>query len=344
VAPPTLWPASFPDYRTEKMLPFMANIGQYPHVIIGEQRKSAVFANPLEPGSVTYARPLWKLYGLMKNERQIRFDNDLCDETIVCDSYDTGLCRFTMQDGSRLYILSNFTKGESACASNVTLDADEDEKVVKLHVRYDGTRIEPLASGSRAEAVLPENGICGFLVCKNNEKWASRLELFARPYPEKFPAVKAYEEKLKWGYAQRYETQPWKTIYMKVMTPYYPGNLESPFFYECYQTTNCLYATDAQGNRTKLGYLGKQGLTAEEQPVSDCLWQGEEADWIPLHTYLAPGKYRMEVETTTGGCPDACRYHILLSENKDSENARDITFYLALGDEKSKLTFDVEKG
>lgn len=344
VAPPALWPASFPDYRTGKMLPFMANIGQFPHVIVGEQRKSAVFANPLEPGNVTYARPLWKLYGLMKDERKLRFDNDLCDESLVCDGYDTGISRFTMQDGSRLYLLSNFAGNVKLCSSCEMLNAGEDEQVLKLNVSYEGCTAEELTSGSRAEAFLPASGICGFLVCKRNEKWAARLAVFARPYPELFPAAKAYEEKLKWGYAQRFEAEPWKTIWMKVETPYYPGNLEPDFFQECYQTTNRLYATDENGCRKLLGYLSKLGLTQEEPPVSECMWQGESADWIPLHEYLEPGKYRMEVRTSTGGNDDACRYHILLSENRDPDRARDITFYLALGDSKESLTFSVEKG
>lgn len=344
VAPPSLWTAEFPDYRTGKMLPFMANIGQYPHVILGEQRKSAAYAHPMEPGNVTFARPLWRLYGLMKNERRIRFDNDLCDETIICDSYDTGLSRFTMQDGSRLYIMSNFASYERSCSSNITLNTEEGEKAFRLNVNYESCTAEAIPFGGKVGAILPAHGICGFLVCRNNEKWASRLELFVTPYPEMFPAAKAYEEKLKWAYDQRFTTEPWKKIYMKVMTPYYPGNLEADFFIESYQTTNRLYATDERGNRVLLGYLSKLGLTETEPPVSECMWQGEETDWIPLHKHLKPGKYRMEVHTSQGGNDDACRYHILLSESMDADNARDVSFYLALNDKKSSLTFDVEKG
>ena len=93
-----------------------------------------------------------------------------------------------------------------------------------------------------------------------------------------------------------------------------------------------------------MGYLSKLGLTASEPPVCECLWPGEETDWIPLHEHLTPGRYHMEVHCTYGGNSTTQRYHILLSENKDPDNARDVTFYLALDTDKSRLNFDVERG
>lgn len=339
---PALWTAAFPAYRTEKILPFMANIGQFPFVTLGEQWKSCACAGSKEPGNVTFARPLWRLYGLMKNECQIRFDNDLCDETIICDSYDTGLSRFTMQDGSRLYLLSNFSSGEHLCSTNIHLHAKDDEKIIKLNVGYDSCTYESVVEGARLERILPANGICGYLIYPNTEKWAERLELFVRAYPARDTADLAYEKTVEEARRNRFECEKTKELYLKVDVPFYPGTIEPLFWNDCYDSSYRLYATGEGGRRRLLGYISKKGFTTEEPAVEYSLWPTDQTDWIPLHSLLGIGKYFIELQAYFQGSPSYMHCHALLSETCDADTARDLQYYGELDEDRSRLSFSVE--
>lgn len=341
-AAPSLWTAAFPAYRTEKMLPFMANIGQFPHVTLGEQWKSCACAGSKEPGNVTFARPLWKLYGLMEGERSLRFDNDLCDETFVCDSYDTGLSRFTMQDGSRLYLLSNFSEERRRCRTQTVLSAEADETVLKLNVSYGACTAETLENGSVLEEELPASGICGFLVCRKDGKWASRLAEFTKPYPEKDAADIAYEKQVEKAASDRFRTEKVGKLHLKADVPFYPGTIEPLFWNDCFDSKYRLYATGDDGERRLLGYVSKKGFTKEEPPVSESMWPTDDTGWIPLHELLGKGRYRMELQAFFDGSPSSMHCHALLSENRDEEGARDLTYYGEIDEDRSRLTFDIE--
>ena len=218
-----LWTGAFPAYRTYRALPFLANIGQTPFVMLGEQWRSCALALSKEPGNATFARPLWKLYGLMKNERQLRFDNDLCDETLLCDSDDTGVSRFTMQDGSVLYLLSNFADHARRCTTNQTLCCAEGQKCWRMDVSYEGATAVALSCGDKVEAELPAYGICGFLVCACNEKWTGRLAIFNAPYPAKDEADLAYEQKVEQARIDRFAPKPVKTPISRWICPSTPA-------------------------------------------------------------------------------------------------------------------------
>ena len=341
--PGALWTGAFPAYRTERILPFLANIGQSPFVMLGEQWHSCALALSPEPGNATFARPLWKLYGLMKNERQLRFDNDLCDETLVCDSDDTGVALFTMQDGSVLYLLSNFAGASRLCSTNQTLCCKAGQKCYRMDVSYEGASSVALSCGDKVEAELPAYGICGFLVAPVNEKWAERLAIFNAPYPAKDAADLAYEKRVEDGAAARFTCKPTKTLYLKVDVPFYDGVLEMPFWTDMCDNYSRLYATDAQGSRTLLGCIGKQGLQSDAIPEADRLWPGQESPWIALHELVGKGKFDFELRATTPGGDD-CHSHIhaLVAETPDGANARDITFFGELDEDRTRLTFTAE--
>lgn len=342
IAPGSLWTAAFPAYQTQQALPFMANIGQFPHVTLGAQWVSSCLAHPDEPGCVTFARPLWKLYGLMKDERRIRFDNDVCNDKIVCDSDNTGLASFTMSDGSRLLIMSNFTDKERMCSAKMEMVIHSGQKCHFLKANINGCEISSYDYNGNFEADMESYGICGFLVCEENEKWNERIDIFRRPYPEKSTMDIAYEEKVRNAEKNQEIAIPAEKQYLKIDVPGYYGTLETEFWYDSYNKTHELTAVDCTGHKERIGYVSRLGLTKEEPDITESMYPGESTDWIPLHEYLKKGKYRIVLHSTRGGKDVNIKYHMLVSATRSENDARDITFFSEIDCDRAKLSFNIE--
>lgn len=339
IAPGSLWTAAFPAYQTQEALPYMANIGQFPHVTLGEQWKSCCLAHPDEPGNVTFARPLWKLYGLMKDERNILFDNDICDEEIVCDSPETGVSSFRLEDGSRLMIMSNFSGSRRLCSAELAIEAGPGFRCFRMSADSRKCSAEPYDCSGGLSAMMDGFEICGFLVCAENDKWRNRIAGFEKPYPEKDEKDLAYEKKLELAREIKLCDKPVKTAYLKIDVPSYEGTLETAFWFDSYEKIHDLDAIDEKGCRRRLGYISRLGLTVEEPALEDSMWPGEETGWIPLHEILEKGKYIIEIHSSRDGADCNIKYHMLVSETPGEENAREISFFSEIDSDRSRLSF-----
>lgn len=339
ISPGSLWTAAFPAYQTQRVLPHMANTGQFPHVTLGSQWKSSCLSHPDEPGNVIFARPLWRLYGLMKDERHIQFDNDVCDEDIHCDDVETGLSVFRMSDGAALLLMSNFSGKARLCRAEAPVYKLEGQKCYRLYATVDECTVKPYAGDNCFEEELSEYGIGGFLFCDDNEKWQQRIQEFVKPYPAKYEAALAYERNVEKARSFQLDENPVETAYLKMDMPAYHGTFETEFWYDSYEKVHELLAIDENGQRKRIGYLSRKGLTAIEPACEDGLYPEEETDWIPLHSYLKKGKYTIEVHTYRNGADVNIKCHMLVSEKPSAENARDISFFSEINQDRSRLSF-----
>ena len=73
----SLWTAAFPEYQSPRIVPAMAATGQTPHSPLGLAGQSSSLSHPPAPGinDVNF-RPLWKLWKLLKGERNLKLFND----------------------------------------------------------------------------------------------------------------------------------------------------------------------------------------------------------------------------------------------------------------------------
>lgn len=302
LAPGALWTAAFPDYKTKKMLPYMANIGQYPHVTLGVQLKSSSLAHPREPGCVTFARPLWKLYGLMAGERNLAFSNDLCDETISCDSDETGACVFGMQDGAKLMLVSNFRPTAANCTVSADLFHLEKGQICYLcRTDASGSHVEKMEWSETLSVGLPEYGICGVLLCPNDTTWTGRLNEFAKPYPEMDGAEQAYFAEVEEMRKLRFEALPKKKQYLRVSIPIIALNWEDDVWWDLFNSVYEVYWTPDGGAKEKLGYLSCDGFQTERPEKERLLWPGQETPWIALHEILPKQKGTVELRANHFG-------------------------------------------
>ena len=108
----TMWTAAFPEYSSQTMVPFLAATGQYPHNPLGAATPSSSLTHPAEPGiNDRVFRPLWKLWGMIKNERDLAIRNDYnCSGVFPVDPECGHWLAYRADGQTALYVLSNFAK------------------------------------------------------------------------------------------------------------------------------------------------------------------------------------------------------------------------------------------
>lgn len=341
MAPTSLWTAAFPSYRTRKILPHGAVTGQFPHVSVGVQIPSSSLANPMETGNLTYMRPLWKFFGLMKDERDIAFANDICDDAFRCDSSMTGIAEYSLQDGTRLLLVGNFADRQRLCAAGGISMPRKGQTCRILRADYEGCTVENCAAASAYELELPPYGIAGILFCEDNEKWKNRLAEFEKPYPAKDANDLAYESMIQKMGQLRSEAVTGKQVFLRIHIPFSNPTWEKPLWDDLYETTLYrLFATSPDGQKRELGYLSKAGLTAEVPSLEDRPWQMEGSTWIPLHAVLPAGTWDMEIHAyrVDEDYYSLAEAHLALSPEREPIV---LTYMGELDEDRSRLTFRV---
>lgn len=341
MAPTSLWTAAFPSYRTRKILPHGAVSGQFPHVSVGVQIPCSSLANPMETGNLTYMRPLWKFFGLMKDERNLAFANDICDDTFRCDSDLTGIAEYTMQSGARVLLVGNFADQTRLCTVAGFAMPREGQSSYFLRADYDGCKAEPCKAVPQYEIELPPYGIAGILFCQDNEKWQSRLAEFVRPYPAKDAEDLKYEAMIQTMGKLRSEGVTGKQVFLRMHIPFSNPTWEKPLWDDLYETTLYrLFATDFEGNRKDLGYVSKTGLTDDIPALEDRPWQTESSPWISLHDRLPAGCWNMELHAyrVDEDYYSLAEVHLKTAMN---DNPVALTYMGELDEDRSRLTFKI---
>ncbi len=348
MGPGALWTAAFPDYKTKKILPYMANLGQYPHVSLGVQIKSSSLAHPSEPGNVTFARPLWKLYGLMDKERNVQFSNDICyPGAIECDSDQTGAAVFGMEDGAQLIVISNFRDTEARYMVSVDFKAlgidTTGKNCSRMLVGLEGCDIIPCELKDEFKATLPAYGITGYLIYEQNEKWEKRINEFLKPYPQPEAEEKAYLESVEAMKKSRFEATPSRELYLKVRVPTIALNWEDDVWWDLYNSSYELYVTPEGGAKTLLGFVGKNGFTKVRPEGATILWPGKETPLIPLAEILPRGKSLVELRVNHLGEDFYSFIEATLYEDREGRmNPREIVYMSELDADRARLTFAVD--
>lgn len=337
----SLWTAAFPDYCTPKMNAYMANIGQFPHVTMGKQIESSSLAHSNETGNITYARALWKYYGLMAGERDVGFSNDLCDEMIYCDSLQTGAAVYSMQDGSRLLLLSNFRSEEADCSVQAPLILPgTNQACFMLFSDQSGPSYAKKESAGIFSMKLPAFGVGALLICEENSKWQLRLEQFAKPYPLADEADLAYKKQVEDMDRLRFSPAQSKELYLRVHIPSQDLGWEDSIWWDLYNTSYTLYMTPKHDERQKIGYIGLNGFMQEKPKENEYLWPGHETPWIALHELLPRGVTLVELRADHFG-EDFYSFVIAELSDESKKDIRTLKFMNELESDRSRLTFKI---
>jgi len=348
VAAPTMWTAAFPDYETPRAVPFLASIGQVPHIGLGTQIGSSSLQHPCEPGVVTFARPVWKLWGILRGQEALKvLHQQNTSDIFLTDSDDTAACLFVTHDGSVLLLATNF----SAAPRSIKVEAKWPATGVKPESNWTAVRLNPHANPPRAttapvppafEAAVPGYGVVGWFLTPRPAAWQPALEAFRKPYPTPGPAERAYDAEIEALRKARFEPSPRKHLFVRLAMPQLPIVWEDSIWWDTYDNWNELVQVGSTGERELLGYVSARGLVQAKPEKTDYLWPGTTTPWIALHELLPAGRHELAVYTVHHGEPF---YSFVRAEfTSDPAAGSDrytIRFANELDSDRSRLTFAV---
>ena len=291
VCPGTMWTAAFPEYSERDMIPLLAATGQSPHVPLGVQFPSSSLAHPPVPGiGDLNFRPLWKLFRLMRGERDLKILNDYNCRGIFSPS--EGIAHYLMiSDRKAMCLIANFSD------RTISTDAGTNWREAGIDFAQQAFLFLPsVHSPGRAipyhgEPFVLERGAVGAVVFGMTD-----LSDYERPYPVLSQAGEEYlrhvehQRKVRQGFGGAPE---W---FIRITVPDLPVPYESSMIADLYN--NCLELNEltSEGYR-KLGYLSRFGFQREETRKEDFVINGTASEWIGLRNILGPGKKHLAAVT-----------------------------------------------
>jgi hypothetical protein len=297
VAPSSLWTGAFPTYRTRKMLPFLATTSQMPFLHAGTQMHSCSLDHPHAPSTLTFARPLWKLWQIFDGRRDIRvYSSQSTDGIFSTDNADTGVSLWADRLGNVLLIVSNFR--DKSCEVKTTVDWEKlglapGKTCHRLHAGEMECAAERDSTQSAFTATLEGYGITGWLIAETSSGWAAALKRFVNPYPTHPATEKAHTKKIAHLRQTRFETTPWRETFLRVWVQNYPNNYEDALWWDLFE--NVVELRDLTRKERLLGYVGAEGFGKTPPKREKLLWPGIVSPWIPLSKLLkeAGGTHRL---------------------------------------------------
>ncbi len=349
----SMWTAAFPEYGTAEMVPFLAATGQSPHNPLGSALKSSSLSHPGEPGiNDVYLRPLWKLWGLFRKERDLSIFNDYNCYGVLshADKNTGGYLMITRDRKSALLILTNFS---------------EQARTVRTEVDWAQTGFD--VGNSKAWLCRPEQtspgvpasykdkvfsteieglGVAGWLLTLEPKLVKESLDSYAKPYPELDAADLEHLKVVEHQKHLRNEPQSAKKLHLQVEvltlnTPY-----EDSLYWDLYENSLELGTFDNERNFTRIGWICKQGFVKTEPSKEQFVWPGQVSAWMPLHELLPPGAHNLGIRSIHQGTPFYSFITAALSSEANTENpgAYTLEFMNEIESDRAFLTWMIKLG
>jgi len=347
VAPPTLWTAAFPDYRTPRAVPFLAAVGQAPHVTLGTQVRSSSLDHPKEPGVTTFARPLWRVWGLLKGEHGLSVWTDQNTQGLFAKDADTGACLFQTASGAQLLVATNFLPNARTVSLRVAWGQSglghHGAKAVFLDPNADPPSASPASAAGGFSASLPGYGVAAWLLADRLEPWQRRIEAFGQPYPAPDAADRAYAASIEDLRRLRFKPKPAERVFVRFTVPNLALAYEDSIWWDLFDNWNDLVLLRGEAEPEVLGFVSAHGFVERRPEKKDYIWPGVTTPWIALHDILLPGRHSLALRTIHHGEPFYSFVEAELTTNPSvPKEAWRIRFANELDLDRSRLSFDVE--
>ncbi len=330
----TMWTAAFPEYSTSRMVPFLALTGQYPHNPLGEQFPSSSLAHPREAGiNDKVFRPLWKLWGMFRNEK----DMDICNDYNSCNVFpadeNCGHAMLISADRKRaLYIISNFS--DRSMEFDVTpewsrIDFDPaGKRCVLLAPQIDSPGVEKIYTSEKLTVTLAGESCAAFYFDCNDTDFADFRKEYHVPCASGREFLAHQQE-------QKYlrENPPFRgeVIFTAAIPPQTAFGYEDSMLLDLYDNDSFLVEFNADGTFRKLAKLLRQD--------GKSLFSGDESQPIDLKKLLAPGLHHLAIYATHCGEPFYSFFSARISNGKGE--SYEIVFRNELEPDRTFLHFDI---
>ena len=331
----TMWTAAFPEYSTERMVPFLAAAGQYPHNPLGTQFATSSLAHPREPGVNDHCfRPLWKLWGMLRNETDLLVFNDWNSAGIFPPDAECGHCLMISKDGRRaLCLFSNFSSVAKKCSIAPDWSGTPFRPDGKKCYRLTPDRNSPgvpqkIASGGTLALELAPYGCGGFYFSEEEPDFTEYLKAYPLPRHEGVRWLAEIEEQR----ALRSSPPCWERLFLTVKIP--PQTIfgyEDSLLVDLYDNDSWVVEFEKDGSfRKLLPILTKEGRS---------LFTGDRTMPIDLGRYLSPGRHSIGIYATHLGEPFYSFFSAELSDG--GTQSYELFFRNELEPDRAFLRFDV---
>ena len=325
----SMWTAAFPEYGTAKMTPFLAAAGQSPHVTIGTQFISSSLSHSSEPGlACKHLRPLWKLWGLFRNRRDIRIFNSLNssvrDGSLMCCG------------DSALLIIANFENKTRIVSQSADWDMTgiAPRKILCFNPAEDspGAPFEV----KNCEAELLPYGVAGFLI--NGEDFSEEITEFKKPYPLADAADMEWLDKIKKQKDLRDGgTKNLSSVWIKIAVPSLALSFEDSLWLDLYDNAFQLgYFSEAE-TFAPLSWIDINGLTPRRPEKRNYILPGHESVWMEISEF----KYeKMGIRSMRGETTFYSFIEVMFSDcPHETENSYSLRFFNELEKDRALITW-----
>jgi len=356
VAPAYWWTAAFPIYRSKEAVAMMAATLHAPVVNLGVQFPSSSLHQPPSPGTNTFARGLWMLWGLMdaRGSLQVR-DMHRAPEVFACPHESVAPAAFWDREGHGIITVANLSAEPVTTELSVgekALTGSGEKFLISLRWKEDRAKIgapQPFVGGQIPEFRLEPYEVAGWLVTDEPDAWRERLEERIRPAvwisPENATWKAFVDEQRVW----RKEAPSWKDCHLQVSSANWPNTYEDSIWDDLLDNDLVLEAQDQDENIFQLGYLDCHGLHAAPGQPKDRLSAKDRSPWINLTEALseAPADFhptRIRLASRKNGAPFYLFFRIHLSPKPAlTADSRTLEFCVDLDEDWSALTFPARK-
>jgi hypothetical protein len=347
-----MWTAAFPEYGSKLMVPYLAASGQFPHTPLGIQFENSSLAHPRSPGvNDVHLRPLWKLWGLFKNERRVSIFNEYNSENVFLGkSQDTGAYLMISEDAQRaLLILSNFNDAVSTTRVEVDwartgFNAAECRKRVFLRPDTDSPG-EPLEQDARSKSFSAEVeafGVAAWALSLDANELDERLRLFRMPYVQTDKECEQHLARIEKQRKFRKEPPVENAVFLKVELANLAAPYEESLWWDLFDNAFQLGVFDASGEFTVAGWISTKGFVADEPPKEEYILPGHHSPWIDLRETLPSGRNKVGVRSIHFGEPFYSFIKITLSTKPDDDSeSYNIEFFNEIENDRSFLRFNI---
>ncbi len=342
----SLWSAAFPEYSSQQIVPLLAASGNFPHNPLGLQFKCSSLAHPPVPGvNDANFRPLWKIWSLFRNEKNIKVFNDYNSSGVFSSSSaDPGHYLMISNDNQRaLLVISNFS-GKPINA-NTQVDWDKtgfmpaDKSCWRLTPNTVSPGLPESCSGKILSSDFSEFPVEGFFFSAEKPDWTE----YSGEYCPPGKSARAWLRKVENQKMLRNDNTPRKKLYATIhIDNSIVTSLEDSNFFDLYDSRLNLVEFMDDGTVKVLGGIGRTGFYPDaETPHDDCIMPGDSSPALPLHEISGPGRHKLGIQTIHFGEPFYSFTAVALSEDCSGKDARVIEFYNDIEPDRSLVTWSV---
>ena len=340
----TLWSAAFPEYASPEIVPHLAATGQYPHSALGRQFLTSSLVHPSVPGvNDTAFVPLWKLWRLFRDERDISVDNDYNSSGLFARDERSGHCLMRAATGTwGMLILSNFEPEARTVSAEVNwkrlgIDAES----LQWCLLKDNSAI--VLEAAPKEVQLGAYGVAGILFARSDFNLQRPMSVYECPEPPLSKCAREYLLEVETQKEMRLAPEKWEQTWLRIsIPPLSPTPYEDSMTNDLYNNAHELLESQPDHTWRRLGWLDQTGFVAELDAGRN-LFAGMTTPALCLNTLLGPGRHALAIRSTHRGDPFYIFCQAELAPTRDfDEIVRVVKFFNDLEPDRAYLRFEVD--